>query len=151
MTIDPDLTVSELLAAWRLGEREQVLDILAGDHPGLAALFLSQVAREIGLGLTAFNTAVNGLIDRRVEAVKKQDRNAEFLPVVLHRVLVQSGWTPPQPAARPKAGKPVAGDAVMAVAHLKAIGPPEDLSEDACQQWQQVFADCQDADFRSPK
>jgi hypothetical protein len=96
MTIDPDLTVSELLAAWRLGEREQVLDILAGDHPGLAALFLSQVAREIGLGLTAFNTAVNGLIDRRVEAVKKQDRNAEFLPVVLHRVLVQSGWTPPQ-------------------------------------------------------
>lgn len=67
MTIDPDVTVSDLLDQYVNGNRKDVLDALENDHPGLTAMFLIVGIGEKRLDRSDCNTITNMMMDRRRE------------------------------------------------------------------------------------
>lgn len=66
-TIDLEQSAGELAESWVNGNRNYVVDVLAGDHPGLAVLMIVQFAQEGLLSAVDCNSIANRLIDRRGE------------------------------------------------------------------------------------
>lgn len=68
MIINPDASYSVLLDDWHAGRRDQVIQQLADDHPGLVAVFLVQGIQDRRLNRNACNEIANRLIEFRVAA-----------------------------------------------------------------------------------
>ncbi len=66
MKIDPEANVMDMLRSWTNGNRNDVIEALANDHPGLTAMFLVTGIGEKMLSRADANHITNTLIDRRV-------------------------------------------------------------------------------------
>lgn len=63
--IDLEVSARELVATYINGNRNEVIDALSTDHPGLLALVLVQGVQDGKLSRSDFNTIANRVIDRR--------------------------------------------------------------------------------------
>lgn len=72
MIIDPDANVSDLCDSWVNGNCNDVVDALAGDHPGLAAFVTMELMRR---DECLANALVNRLTDDRVERLAEIERH----------------------------------------------------------------------------
>lgn len=71
--INPDITVSELIASWVDGNQAWVLQQLLNDHVGLTAVLLVQGLADGTLSKADANRIANRLIDARLTALAIQD------------------------------------------------------------------------------
>jgi hypothetical protein len=65
ISIDDEVSASDLIDSWNNGNKSDVLDKLANDHAGLTAMVLVTGATDKRLSLAACNEITNKLIDRR--------------------------------------------------------------------------------------
>jgi hypothetical protein len=73
MRISPDTTVSSLIESWINGNRKDVINTLADDHPGLTAVLIVQGLADGRLKRTDANAIANLLIDRRVDMLREEE------------------------------------------------------------------------------
>lgn len=67
ISIDDEVSYTDLIESWKNGNKTDVLDKLAGDHAGLTALMLVQGSHDRLLTVADCNEITNKLIDRRRE------------------------------------------------------------------------------------
>ena len=65
--IDCEVSASELIESWKNGNTGYVIDKLARDHAGLAAVMIVQGAQDRTLTVSDCNSIANLLIDKRRE------------------------------------------------------------------------------------
>lgn len=68
VTIDPDLTVRELIRLWHDGRKYDVISTLAGEHAGLTALLIVQGLDDAAINRSTAREIANALVDARKAA-----------------------------------------------------------------------------------
>ena len=69
VTIDPQLIVSDMVADYQNGNKNEIIERLQTEHPGIVALFYHTVALYNVLPETSLNEITNRLCDNRMEIV----------------------------------------------------------------------------------